>query len=146
MGPPLREEDDMTLKLIYPALAQILWSFVVLVIIFRRRKQAFANREVGLADIAVSTERYPDSARLAAANFSNQFETPVLFFALILIAIHVGATGYVMAALAWAYVATRVVHTLVHTGTNSLKQRALIFAVGIACLFFMWVCIMIAVL
>ncbi|MEI5663628.1 MAPEG family protein [Bosea sp. CCNWYY174] len=136
----------MTLKLIYPALAQIFWSFVVLVIMFQRRKRAFANREVGLADIAVSTERYPDSARLAAANFSNQFETPVLFFALILIAIHVGATGYVMAALAWAYVATRVVHTLVHTGTNSLKQRALIFAAGIACLFFMWVGIVVAVL
>ncbi|HEV2509729.1 MAPEG family protein [Bosea sp. (in: a-proteobacteria)] len=136
----------MTLKLIYPALAQILWSFVVLVIMFRRRKRAFANREVGLADIAVSTERYPDTARLAAANFSNQFETPVLFFALILIAIHVGATGYVMAMLAWAYVATRIVHTLVHTGTNSLKQRALVFAAGIACLFFMWVGIVIAVL
>lgn len=136
----------MTLKLIYPALAQILWSFVVLVIMFLRRQKAFANREVRLADIAISTERYPDSARLAAANFSNQFETPVLFFALTLIAIHVGATGYVMAALAWAYVATRVVHTLVHTGTNSLKQRALIFAAGIACLFLMWVGIVIAVL
>lgn len=135
----------MTLKLIYPALAQIFWSFVVLVIMFRRRKKAFASREIGLADVAISTERYPDSARLAAANFSNQFETPVLFFALILIAIHVGATGYVMAVLAWAYVATRVAHTLVHTGTNSLKQRALIFAAGIACLFFMWVGIMVAV-
>ena len=135
----------MTLKLIYPALAQIFWSFVVLVIMFRRRKQAFANREVKLADIAVSTESYPDSARLAAANFSNQFETPVLFFALTLIAIHVGATGYVMAALAWAFVVTRVAHTLIHTGSNSLKNRALVFAAGIACLFCMWVGIVIAV-
>ena len=49
----------MTLKLIYPALAQIFWSFVVLVIMFRRRKQAFANREVGLAD-AVGEERVVD--------------------------------------------------------------------------------------
>ena len=135
----------MTLKLIYPALAQILWSFVVLVIMFLRRQKAFASREVKLADVAVSTERYPDSARLAAANFSNQFETPVLFFALILIAIHVGATGYVMAALAWAYVATRVIHTLIHTGTNQLQQRAIVFAVGVACLFFMWLGIVIAI-
>lgn len=135
----------MTLKLIYPALAQILWSFVVLVIMFQRRKQAFANREVELADIAVSTERYPDPARLAAANFSNQFETPVLFFALTLIAIHVGATAYVMAALAWVFVATRVAHTLIHTGSNSLKHRAIVFGIGIACLFFMWVGIVIAI-
>lgn len=135
----------MTLKLIYPALAQILWTFIVLIIMFLRRRKAFANREVRLADVAVSAERYPDSARLAAANFSNQFETPVLFFALILIAIHVGATGYVMAALAWAYVATRILHTLVHTGSNRLQRRALVFAVGFACLFFMWVGIVIAV-
>lgn len=135
----------MTLKLMYPALAQILWTFIVLIIMFLRRRKAFANREVRLADVAVSAERYPDSARLAAANFSNQFETPVLFFALILIAIHVGATGYVMAALAWAYVATRILHTLVHTGSNRLQRRALVFAVGFACLFFMWVGIVIAV-
>lgn len=136
----------MTLKLIYPALAQILWSFVVLVIMFQRRRKAFASREVDLADVAVSTERYPDPARLAAANFSNQFETPVLFFALVLIAIHVGATGYVMAALAWLYVATRVVHTLIHTGSNRLQNRALVFAIGIAALVFMWIGIVVAVI
>ncbi|WP_332696661.1 MAPEG family protein [Bosea sp. (in: a-proteobacteria)] len=136
----------MTLKLIYPALAQILWTFVVLTITFLRRKKAFAAREVSLADVAVSNERYPEPARLAAANFSNQFETPVLFFALVLIAIHVGATGYVMAALAWAFVATRVVHTLIHTGTNRLQQRALVFAAGAACLFLMWVGIVVSIL
>lgn len=136
----------MTLKLIYPALAQILWSFVVLVVMFLRRRKAFASGEVRLADIAVSTERYPEPARLAAANFSNQFETPVLFFALILIAIHVGATGYVMAALAWVYVASRVLHTLVHTGSNRLQRRALVFTVGIVCLFLMWVGIVVAIL
>ncbi len=136
----------MTLKLIYPALAQILWTFVVLTITFLRRKKAFAAREVSMADVAVSNERYPEPARLAAANFSNQFETPVLFFALVLIAIHVGTTGYVMAALAWAFVATRVVHTLIHTGTNRLQQRALVFAAGAACLFLMWVGIVVSIL
>ncbi len=136
----------MTLKLIYPALAQVFWTFVVLAIMFLRRKKAFDNREVGMTDVAVSTERYPEPARLAAANFSNQFETPVLFFALVLIAIHVGATGYVMAALAWAFVATRIVHTLIHTGSNDLRQRALVYAVGVACLFLMWIGIVIAIL
>lgn len=136
----------MTLKLIYPALAQVFWTFVVLMIVFLRRKKAFDNREVRTADVAVSTERYPEPARLAAANLSNQFETPVLFFALVLIAIHVGATGYVMAALAWAFVATRIVHTLIHTGSNDLRQRALVYAAGVACLFLMWIGIVIAIL
>jgi len=135
-----------TLKLIYPALALILWAFIVLVIVFFRRRSAFSSRAVTLSDVAVSTERYPEPARLAAANFSNQFETPVLFYALVLIATHVNATGYVMAALAWIYVATRVVHTLIHVGPNNLTMRAGVFAIGVLCLFLMWIGIVVTVL
>lgn len=136
----------MTIKLIYPALAQILWTFVVLGIVFMRRRKALVGKEVRMADVAVSTERYPEDARLAAANFSNQFETPVLFFALIMLAMEVNAAGYVMTTLAWAFVATRVAHTLVHTGSNRLQTRALVFAAGLACLFAMWVGVVVTVL
>ena len=136
----------MTLKLVYPALAMILWIFVVLAIVFLRRKAAFASKQVKMADVAVSTDAYPEPARLAAANFSNQFETPVIFFALIMLAMEVGATSYIMAGLAWAYVATRVAHTLVHVGSNDLKVRAMIFAVGVAVLFGMWIGVVLAVL
>ena len=136
----------MTLKLVYPTLALILWIFIVLVIVFLRRKTAFSAKQVRMEDIAVSNERYPEPARLAAANFSNQFETPVVFFALIMLAMEVAATSYIMAALAWAYVATRVAHTLVHVGSNDLRLRATIFAIGVAILFCMWVGVVLAVL
>jgi hypothetical protein len=128
----------MTLKLVYPALAMILWIFVVLGIMFMRRKAAFESKEVRLADVAVSTERYPERARLAAANFSNQFEMPVVFFGILMLAMEVAAATYLMAGLAWAFVATRVVHTLIHTGSNNVKQRAGIFALGCLILFAMW--------
>jgi hypothetical protein len=136
----------MTIKLIYPALAQILWTFVVLGIMFQRRRVAFASKAVRVADVAVSNERYPEDARLAAANYANQFETPVIFFALIMLAMEVGATGTVMAVLAWAFVLTRVVHTFIHVGANRLVTRAVVFGLGVACLFCMWVGIVITVL
>lgn len=136
----------MTMKLIYPALAQILWTFVVLTIMFLRRRRAMIGKEVSVADVAVDKERYPEPARLAAANFANQFETPVLFFVLLLLAMHAGATGYVMAVLAWLFVATRVVHTLIHVGRNDLMQRASVFAVGAVVLFCMWLGIVVSIL
>ncbi|HEV7258772.1 MAG TPA: MAPEG family protein [Bosea sp. (in: a-proteobacteria)] len=136
----------MSLKLVYPSLALLLWIFVVLVIMFLRRKAAFDSKQVRMADVAVSNERYPEPARLAAANFSNQFETPLVFFALIMLAMEVGATNYIMAALAWAYVATRVVHTLVHVGSNDMRIRATVFAIGVAVLFCMWGGVVLAVL
>lgn len=135
----------MTLKLIYPTLAMIFWIFVVLAIMFKRRQAAFSAKEVRLSEVAISTERYPEPARLAAANFSNQFETPVVFFALVMLAMEVAASTWLMAGLAWAFVATRVVHTLIHTGSNDMKLRASAFAVGVLILFFMWLHIVIVV-
>jgi len=38
-----------------------------------------------------------------------------------------GATGYAMAILAWLYVATRVIHTLIHLGPNKLPVRGAIY-------------------
>jgi hypothetical protein len=136
----------MTLKLVYPALAMVVWIFIVLTILFLRRKAAFDSKQVTIADVSVSTTAYPEPARLAAANFTNQFETPVVFFALIMLAMEVGATSYVMAGLAWAYVATRVVHTLVHVGANQLKLRGSVFALGILVLLCMWIGVVLAVL
>lgn len=136
----------MTLKLVYPALAMILWMFVVLCIMFTRRMKAFSSKSVRPSEVAISTERYPDGARLAAANFSNQFETPVIFFAIIMLAMEVSASTYAMAALAWGFVATRVIHTLIHVGPNNLRLRASVFALGVLILFCMWAGVVIAVL
>ena len=136
----------MTLKLVYPALAMILWIFVVGLILAMRRKDAFSSGTVRPEDVTVSTERYPVPARLASANFSNQFETPVVFFALIMLAMEVNATSYVMAALAWLFVATRVVHTLIHIGPNKLPLRGAIYGVGVIALFGMWIGVLLAIL
>ena len=57
----------MTLKLVYPTLALILWIFIVGVILMLRRKDAFSSGAVRPEDVNVSTERYPVPARLASA-------------------------------------------------------------------------------
>ncbi len=136
----------MTLKLIYPTLAMIFWIFVVGVILALRRKTAFTSDAVRPHEVTVSTECYPVPARLASANFTNQFETPVVFFALIMLAMETGATGYVMAVLAWLYVATRVVHTLIHIGPNKLPLRGAVYGIGVLALFCMWLGVVVSVL
>lgn len=135
----------MTLKLVYPTLALILWIFIVGVILMLRRKDAFTSGAVRQEDVQVSAERYPVSARLASANFSNQFETPVIYFALIMLAMEVGATSYAMAVLAWLYVATRVIHTLIHIGPNKLPVRGAVYGIGALALVGMWIGVLLAV-
>ena len=136
----------MTLKLIYPTLAMIFWIFVVGVILALRRKDAFSSGAVRQDEVSVSTESYPVPARLAAANFTNQFESPVIFFAVVMVAMETGATGYAMALLAWLYVATRVIHTFIHLGPNKLPLRGAVYGIGFIALFCMWLGVLVSVL
>jgi hypothetical protein len=134
------------MRLIFPALAQIGWMFVVFGIMFSARRTAILSKEVRMKDIALSPDAWPDRAKAAANNFSNQFETPVIFFALILIANEVGAKGWVMVTLAWVYVASRVVHTLIHVSSNIVMRRAAAFFVGLLALVAMWIGIIATIL
>lgn len=126
------------MSLIYPALAQILWTFVVMMMAVRARIGALKHRSVTMGQIALSNEGWPAAARAAGNNMNNQFETPVLFYALIGVAVYIGAIGTGMTALAWLYVITRVGHTLVHVNGNNVLMRFRVFALGVFTLMAMW--------
>lgn len=130
------------MNLLYPCLAQIGWTFVVAVKLLLARRAALISGAVTFRDIAVSSEAWPEKARLAAANFANQFETPVLFYALTLLALHLGAGNPWMVFFAWVYVASRIAHTLVHTGSNKVMRRFQCFAIGVVALLAMLLGIM----
>lgn len=77
---------------------------------------------------------------------ANQFEFPILFYALIAIAIAVPVHDPVIAGLAWAYVALRWAHALSHLAFNRLYVRTPIFMVSNVVLLAMWVILALAVL
>jgi hypothetical protein len=91
------ELAPMTLKLVYPALAMILWIFVVLGIVFLRRQAAFASKEVRLSDVAVSTERYPEPG----PSGGGEFLEPVRNAGDLLRAHHAGDGGFGATAMRW---------------------------------------------
>lgn len=134
------------LSMIWPLLAQVFLTFVVFVFMATRRVAAVNSREVKMRDVALSGDAFPTAARQAGNNFTNQFESPVLFYVLGLLAIHVGAVGYVMVGLAWAYVATRVVHAMIHLGGNDLRPRSMAFFAGMIVLMAMFVGILVQAL
>jgi hypothetical protein len=74
----------------------------------------------------------------ASENFRNLFEAPVLFYVLcIAIAANGGATpGFVAAA--WAYVALRALHSLIHVTYNRVTHRFLVYVASTLLLFGLW--------
>jgi hypothetical protein len=108
-------------------MAQVLLTFVLLTWTGRARFAAARAGRVRLGDLALSGEGWPDDVRKVANNMHNQFETPILFYVLCGLATAIGATGTLMALLAWGWFATRLVHTGIHVTTNRIRHRFMPF-------------------
>jgi hypothetical protein len=81
----------------------------------------------------------PEHIRVVTRHFINQFEVPVLFHVIVILAYVTHHVSWPMVGLAWGYVAIRYVHSYVHLGSNDVLLRArLYFASGLV-LAAMWV-------
>src|SRR5207342_1171346 len=97
--------------LLFPMLALVLLTFGVSVLLFRARIRSVREGHTPVSYFRVfQGSPEPESLAKVTRHYSNLFETPVLFYAGCLTAMVVGVTGPVVVALAWAYVAARLVH------------------------------------
>jgi hypothetical protein len=71
----------------------------------------------------------PPEVRWKGDNYNHLMEQPTLFYAVALTLALAGGGG-VDAGLAWAYVALRVVHSLVQATVNVILVRFAVFTVG----------------
>ena len=128
------------LSLIYPMLALVLLTGAVLIVLFRSRVRMVRE---GLAPVSYfrvfQGSPEPDFAAKPARHFVNLFEAPTLFYAACLAAMVAGVGGTPVVALAWAYVATRYVHTFIHLGGNRVRYRMRAYFAGWLLLIAMWV-------
>lgn len=77
--------------------------------------------------------------RGAADNLRNLFEIPVLFYLLCAaLALNGGSTPAFVAA-AWAFVALRALHSLIHVTYNQVMHRFLAYVASTLLLFGMWI-------
>jgi hypothetical protein len=134
------------LALVYPVLAQVFLTFVVYILLGVRRYQALTSRRTRARDIALSGDAWPDDEKKVSNNLRNQSEAPVIFYVLCGVATYLGITPFGMTILAWIFVASRVAHTVVHTTSNNLSLRALVFAIGVTVLVAMWFVIVLRLL
>ena len=90
------------------------------------------DRQRGNPDLAMGRVAWPDDAAKRAANYRNQFELPVLFYAVVAFALITKGADTLMIVLAWLFVLTRIVHAAIHIGPNKVRWRSPAFALGFA--------------
>lgn len=132
--------------MIYPMFAMVLLTATVLVILFRSRVAAVRSGQVSKTYFRIyQGETEPESTAKPARHFANLFEAPVLFYVVCLAAMITHVTGVAMQALAWTYVAARVLHATVHLGGNRLSKRVRAYFVSWLVLLAMWIFLVVSV-
>jgi hypothetical protein len=127
--------------ILYPVFVQVLLVVVVgmSMAVARARAVKTADRQRGNPDLAMGRFAWPDDAAKRAANYRNQFEAPVLFYAVVAFALITKGADTLMIVLAWLYVLTRIVHAAIHIGPNKVRWRSPAFALGFLIVALMWI-------
>ena len=102
------------------------------------RIRAVRSREVRLSAIALDTKNWPDNVRKLGNNFDNQFDVPTTWYALCALLVATAKIDMAFVVMSWAFLATRVVHTYIHTGRNFVPNRMYAYLAGYAVLLVMW--------
>ena len=113
-----------------PVLVQValtLWLYIALGI---AKARAAERGEVNEQRRALHDDAWPDSVIKINNNIRNQFEVPVLFYVLIGAIWAIGAVNTFVHIAAWAFAISRVVHMLIHTGSNYVPLRRKVFMLG----------------
>ena len=122
-----------------PVFMLVLLSFILLFAMGQVRLGALKARRVRMSDIALGQKAWPDRATQLSNAFSNQFEIPMLFYALVALALPLRQMDLVMVLLAWVFVVTRYLHAGIFATSNNLNQRFSMFLAGALVLLAMWI-------
>lgn len=126
-------------EILWPVVALAGLTYLVTAIIPIRRFAAVGRKEVGPHDFALGeSSRVPAKVALANRNYMNLLELPVLFYVVAICLFVTNSVDALALGLAWAYVAARVLHSLIHLTYNKVMHRLLAFAISNFILMALW--------
>ena len=124
--------------IIQPLLVEVLLTFLLGLWLGVLRARAVAGRAVRVRDIVLGQKAWPGRVQQVSNSFQNQFEVPVLFYLVVVLAIQTGRIGPLLVGLAWGFVVLRLVHAAIHVTTNKLRPRFMAFLGATVVLAAMW--------
>jgi len=122
-----------------PALAMVALTIAVWLRMYATRIGEMKRERIHPQAVATSAQM---AARLsdtrAADNFRNLFELPVLFYLALVVAAMTAQASTTVLALAWIFVALRVLHSWIHCTYNKVMHRFKAYLAGGVALWALW--------
>jgi len=122
-----------------PFFAEMLLTLAVWVYMYARRIPFILNSGLKPAEMTPAglARLSPPGVSNPSDNLKNLFEIPTLFFALVLYLYVAQRVDLVYVAAAWAFVAFRVLHSVVHCTVNIIIVRFWLYAISTVVLWLM---------
>jgi hypothetical protein len=123
----------MQSALLGPVIGLVLWSFVMWAWMYATRIPFIVKSKLIYDPHRPAAEfmaQIPATIRWKADNYNHLMEQPTLFYAVALTLALLGEDNAVNVALAWLYVGSRVVHSLVQAIINAIIVRFWIFVIS----------------
>ena len=129
----------MQAQMLAPAAALVLWSLIMLVWMAATRLPPLFKQPGGMGSAkaggrGVDLEGVlPDKINWKSHNFTHLMEQPTIFYPTVVILALMGPNAGDV-ALAWGYVALRIVHSIWQATVNTIPVRFTLFILSTICL------------
>lgn len=80
----------------------------------------------------------PEEVAVVSRHLINLYEAPTLFYVATAIAFAAGLTGSLLVVIGWTYFGLRLVHSIIHLGSNDVLWRFRVFALSWLVLLAYW--------
>jgi hypothetical protein len=122
-----------------PLFVQVALTFALMFWMAFSRVGAIKRKETRMADTALGQPNWPPRVQQISNSYHSQFQLPLLFYVLTILAVITRHADLISVVMAWAFVLARLVHAYIHTGTNYVPHRFNAFALGAFILLAMWI-------
>jgi hypothetical protein len=132
--------NSMSVRMVLlPVFVLVGLTFVLLLGMIGTRRRALVSGETKIPDIALGQPNWPVRATQIANCYRNQFELPLLFYALIALALPLRRADLFIVLMSWVFVVTRFAHAGIFVSSNDLGRRSMAWIAGALVLFAMWI-------
>jgi hypothetical protein len=126
-------------EVLLPLFVEVVLTFALLFWMAPLRGRDFRAGVANYDNVALREPNWSAATLQVAYSYNNQFELPVLFYVLAILAYFTHHAGFLFVVLAWIFVIFRILHAYVHVTSNNLRVRGPLFGVSALVLAIMWI-------
>ena len=131
--------------LIYPATFYVLYIFGLFIALMVVRVRAVKSGSVPMTYFSTySGAGAPEWMVVLGRHYDNQFQVPLLYLLTCAVLMQAGLHDGLTLALAWLFVASRLLHTWVHLRGNVVLRRLQAYALGWLAIAALWIRLLLA--